>query len=51
MRADRLADLAEVLELSGRREEAASARREALVLFEQKQNVVAAGRLPAEVTV
>ena len=46
-RAERLADLAEVLRLAGRREDAAETLREALSLYEQKGNLVAAERTRA----
>ncbi len=39
-----LADLAEVLELAGRREEAAAALEQALELYERKGNLVMAER-------
>jgi tetratricopeptide (TPR) repeat protein len=45
--AQALADLAEVLRLGGRREESAKALDEAIHLYEQKGNVVAAGTLRA----
>jgi class 3 adenylate cyclase/tetratricopeptide (TPR) repeat protein len=43
--ADALADLGEVLRLSGREEESAAARQEALRLYEQKGNIAEAARL------
>jgi tetratricopeptide (TPR) repeat protein len=46
-RAQAVADLAEVLRLGGRREEAATALEEAIHLHEQKGNVVAAEKLRA----
>ena len=45
--AQALADLAEVLRLEGRPEKSASALDEAIHLYEQKGNVVAAGTLRA----
>ena len=43
-RADRLVDLAEILALAGQAESATRAREEALELYEQKGNLVSAGR-------
>jgi tetratricopeptide (TPR) repeat protein len=48
--ADALADLGEVLRLSGRGEESAAARQEALRLYEQKGNIAAAARLAGSPT-
>jgi tetratricopeptide (TPR) repeat protein len=45
MRAQALADLAEVLRIAGRPEESAASTQEALRLYEQKGNVTAAARL------
>ncbi len=39
-----LLDLAEVLRAAGKRDEAADAAREAFGLYEQKENIVEAGR-------
>jgi tetratricopeptide (TPR) repeat protein len=47
LRADAVADLAVVLRLAGRPEEAAAATREAIRLYEWKGNIAAAARLPA----
>jgi len=47
---DALMDLAEVLELTGRREEAATALEQALALYERKGNVVMAERARAQLT-
>jgi ATP/maltotriose-dependent transcriptional regulator MalT len=46
-RADKLADLAEVLRLAGRDEEAGAALADALGLYEAKGNIVSAGRARA----
>jgi predicted Zn-dependent protease len=46
-RCDALLDLAEVLELSGRREEAMAAVEDALALYERKGNLVMARRSSA----
>ena len=43
--ADAFADLAEVLELAGRSQEAAEALEQALVRYERKENLVMAGRM------
>jgi tetratricopeptide (TPR) repeat protein len=48
--ADANADLAEVLELAGRRDEAATALERALALYEQKGNNVSARRIRAKLT-
>jgi tetratricopeptide (TPR) repeat protein len=50
LRAQALADLAEVLRLADRREESRAFAEEALELYEKKGNVVAAGRLHALLT-
>jgi class 3 adenylate cyclase/tetratricopeptide (TPR) repeat protein len=47
MRGDSLIDLAEVLRLADRRAEAAAAGKEALTLYEQKGDIVSAGRASA----
>jgi hypothetical protein len=39
-----LLDLAEVLRAAGKRDEAADAAQDALALYEQKENIVEAGR-------
>jgi class 3 adenylate cyclase/predicted ATPase len=47
MKADTMLDLGRVLELSGRRDDASAALRRAIELFEQKGNVLMAGRTQA----
>ena len=47
LQGDILTDLAEVLTLGGRHNEAASRSREALEIYERKGNVVSAGRVRA----
>jgi tetratricopeptide (TPR) repeat protein len=47
MRGDSLLNLAEVLRLADRRAEAAAAGKEALALYEQKGDIVSAGRASA----
>jgi hypothetical protein len=41
---DTFLDLAEILEVAGRREEALTAAREAIAVYEQKEDVVSAAR-------